>query len=77
MRMPWNKSTVEQLDLVDTANEDPIAALIQAAGEGVADARTPTSAGVLSLDALVTEGVPLLVSVDCLDEDPGNPILVV
>ena len=73
MRMPWNKSTVEQLDLVDIANEDPIAALIQAAGEGVADARTPTSAGVLSLDALVTEGVPLQVSVDCLDEDPGNP----
>jgi len=27
----------------------------------------------ISLDALAAEGLPLLVSVACLDEDPGNP----
>lgn len=73
MRMPWNKSKVEQLDFVDDANE--------ALGEGSdadvvardAEAQTCSPTTLPSLDALAAEGMPLLVAVDCLEEDPANP----
>lgn len=73
MRMPWNKSKVEQLDFVDDANE-PL-------GEGSdADAvashdedQTCSPTTLPSLDALAAEGMPLLVPINCLEEDPANP----
>src|SRR4051812_42730374 len=70
MRMPWAKSQlqVEQLDLVDEASAEPRAGL----GVDVADGAVSAAAPAVPLHAL-TAGVPLTVSVDCLDEDPFNP----
>ncbi|MEO8924116.1 MAG: ParB/RepB/Spo0J family partition protein [Caldimonas sp.] len=73
MRMPWDKSAVEQLDLVDAARETPAEASIKASGHEVNEARSPALTNELSLDALTTEGLPLLVSVGCIEEDPANP----
>ena len=73
MRLPWNKSKVEQLDLLDEANAEPVESLISdPVGERV-DTQACAHPKAISLDALAAEGLPLLVSVDCLDEDPGNP----
>ncbi len=71
MRMPWNKSKVEQRDLVDEANEASATELTSDACEG--GAAVPASATAPSLAASATEGLPLLVSVECLEEDPRNP----
>lgn len=71
MRMPWNKSKVEQRDLVDEANEESVERLTSDAVEDGVDARA--SAAPPSLGASATEGLPLLVSVQCLEEDPRNP----
>jgi ParB-like partition proteins len=71
MRMPWNKPKVEQRDLVDEANDESVDRLTSNAAEGGADAATTSMAA--SLGASPTEGLPLLVSVDCLEEDPHNP----
>lgn len=65
MRVPWNKSKVEQRDLVDEANEGSVASLTPDAAADCAGA--PASATAPS------EGLPLLVSVQCLEEDPRNP----
>jgi ParB family chromosome partitioning protein len=73
MRMPWNKSKAEQLDLVYEANAEPIEGLIPDAADEVVDPQASAAAPELSLDALAAEGLPLLVPVDCLEEDPGNP----
>jgi len=73
MRMPWNKSKVEQLDLVDEANAEPIGSLISDPVEERVDTQAFAPPKAISHDALAAEGLPLLVSVDCLDEDPGNP----
>jgi ParB family chromosome partitioning protein len=73
--MPWTQSKVEQLDLVDEASaEKPAGGCISVAAddEGV-DLQMHAGAPVLSLDALAADGLPLLVSVDCLEEDPSNP----
>jgi ParB family chromosome partitioning protein len=73
MRMPWDKSKAEQLDLLDEANAEPFESLIpDLVKEGV-DPPTSAPTSELSLDALNTEGLPLLVPVDCLQEDPANP----
>lgn len=73
MRLPWTKLKAEQLDLVDEANagliEGPISEPVE---EGV-DTQASAPPKEISLDALAVEGQPLLVSVDCLDEDPSNP----
>ena len=37
MRMPWIKSKIEQLDLVDEANAEPIEGLIPNAAEEAVD----------------------------------------
>ena len=71
MRMPWNKSKLEQRDLVDEANEASAARLTSDAVE--AGAAVSASATAPSLGATATEGLPLLVSVECLEEDPCNP----
>ena len=41
-------------------------------GEAV-DQQTCTATSALSLEALAAEGIPLLLPVDSLEEDPGNP----
>jgi ParB family chromosome partitioning protein len=71
MRMPWNKSKVEQRDLVDEANEESAARLSSEALEDGSAARA--SATEPSLGASANEGLPLFVSVKCLEEDPRNP----
>jgi len=71
MRMPWNKPKVEQRDLVDEANDESVDGLASNAIEdGVDDAACSLAA---TLGASGSEGLPLLVSVDCLAEDPHNP----
>jgi ParB family chromosome partitioning protein len=72
MRMPWTQSKVEQLDLVEASAEPAEGPSSSAANEGV-DLRISAGAPALSLDALAADGRPLLVSVDCLEEDPSNP----
>jgi ParB family chromosome partitioning protein len=73
MRMPWNKSKVEQLDLVDEANEEHIERPISDAIEGRTATGAATSSTTSLLDNGATEGVPLLVSIDRLEQDPCNP----
>ena len=73
MRMPWTKSKVEQLDLVDAASAEPIEGFVPEAADEVVDPETCAATPALSLDALAAEGLPLLVPVGCLEEDPGNP----
>jgi ParB family chromosome partitioning protein len=72
MRMPWNKSKVEQRDLVDEANEESVERPTSNAIQDGADAASSSSTAP-SLRASATEGLPLLVSVQCLEEDPRNP----
>ena len=73
VRMPWNTSKVEQLDLVDNANE---AFCEGPRADDVAqqdDPQTSIPSKLPSLDVLSAEGTPLLLSVGCLEEDPANP----
>jgi ParB family chromosome partitioning protein len=73
MPLPWNKSKIEQLDLVDEANEGLIESPFSGSVEERIELQTPVPAAEFSLDALAAEGRPLLVSVDGLEEDPANP----
>jgi len=73
MRMPWDKSKVVQLDLVDKANEALIERLTADAIAEGAEAQTSAPSAGLSLKPLFVEGAPLLVHVDSLEEDPANP----
>jgi ParB family chromosome partitioning protein len=73
MRMPWNKSKVEQRDFVDEANEEPVERLTSDAVGDSADVRARASSTASTLGASATAGVPLLVSVQCLEEDQRNP----
>jgi len=70
MRMPWNRSNADELDLVDESNPGLGEPELPNAAEHV-EARTSMQA--LSLDARGGEGKRLLISVDCLEEDPANP----
>jgi ParB family chromosome partitioning protein len=73
MRMPWEKSKVEQLDLVNDVNEPLFDGLdADVVAEGAAACMSSPSRA-LARDALASEGVPLLLHVDCLEEDPANP----
>jgi len=72
MRLPWNKSKQEQLDLVE-ASEDSGDHLVADADDVVLAASSSADTPELSLDALAAEGLPLLVAVDSLEEDPDNP----
>jgi hypothetical protein len=73
MRMPWTKSNTEQFDLVDEANAELCEGLVSNVADETTDPRTRAATPALELDALAAEGLPLLVPVDCLEEDPGNP----
>ena len=70
MRMPWNKPKVEQRDLVDEANDESGERLTSNAVE---DAGAAASLMAATQAASDFEGLPLLVSVHCLEEDPHNP----
>jgi len=70
MRMPWNRSNADQLDLVDESDAGACEPELPDAAEHVG-ARTPLQG--LSVDTRGTEGTPLLIPVDCLEEDPANP----
>jgi len=72
MRVPWDKSKVEQLDLVDEASAELDLGPITAPAEAV-DPQRDADLPDLSLDALAAEGVPLLMPVDSIEEDPDNP----
>lgn len=72
MRTPWTKSSVEQLDLVDRLDEVPIEDVV-GTGDQEVNTETPTSSKELSLDAMARDGLPLIVFIDCLEEDPRNP----
>jgi ParB family transcriptional regulator, chromosome partitioning protein len=69
MRMPWRKSTAEQLDLLDTEAQTPHA---DDRASSLQDrVAAPTTAPTRR--ACGNEGCALLVPVDRLDEDPNNP----
>jgi len=73
MRLPWNKSTFEQLDLVDKARAEASPGLIAEAADEIVHPRACAAEPALSLDALWADGAPLLVPVDSIEEDPENP----
>ena len=73
MRMPWTKSITEQFDLVDEANAGLGEDLVSRIADEITDPRTRAATPALELGALAAEGFPLLIPVDCLEEDPGNP----
>ena len=76
MRMPWDKSKVGQLDLVDDANEALIERLNADVVARGGEASTSAPSRALSLAPLFVEGVKaylLLVPIDRLEEDPANP----
>jgi ParB family chromosome partitioning protein len=73
MRVHWNKSKAEQLDLIDETNEGPVESPVSGPVEERVVSRTTVSPEELSLDSLGAEGKPLLVPVDGLEEDPANP----
>jgi ParB family chromosome partitioning protein len=70
MRTLWKKSKLEQLDLVAPHEPDLVAAQASdaASAEG-ASASLPE----IDLEAAAFAGVPLLLPVDALQEDPSNP----
>jgi len=71
--MPWNTPKVEQLDLVDAASAGPVDSRTSAAAEKRVDSQAAAASDLPSLDELGIDGRPLLVPIDCLDEDSGNP----
>jgi ParB family chromosome partitioning protein len=73
MRVPWIKSSVEQLDLVALEGEAPVEDVSQTGGKEVANVCTLASSTGLSPDALAIDGLPLQVSIGSLSEDPLNP----
>ncbi|MEO8312701.1 MAG: ParB/RepB/Spo0J family partition protein [Caldimonas sp.] len=73
MRIPWNKLTVEQLDFVNEANINRIEARIQGAREQTVDGRPSACSSALPRNTNAVEGLPLLVSVNSIDEDSRNP----
>jgi ParB family chromosome partitioning protein len=73
MRLPWNTPKIEQLDLVDEASAAPVEGRTSTADEEHVDAQYAAATVLPSLDELGIDGRPLLVAIDRLDEDSGNP----
>ena len=73
MRIPWPKSKVEQLDLIEDESSSASAGLVEDTAEQAPHAETCVARSSLSIEALRSEGVPLQVPLDSLVEDPGNP----
>ena len=72
MRMPWNTSKVEQLDLVAVAKDESIESYVSPSREeGIEPAAI--SSKTLPLAIAVADGAPLLLPIDALEEDPANP----
>jgi ParB family transcriptional regulator, chromosome partitioning protein len=69
LRIPWGKSTVEQLDLLDAESPTPHADQRACAQQD--RVASPTTAPTRT--ACGNEGYALFVPVDQLDEDPNNP----
>jgi ParB family transcriptional regulator, chromosome partitioning protein len=72
MRMLWSKKKAGQLDLLDAIAEEPVPALSQDDGQQM------RSAGLVASTTQVPaaepdDGLPLVVCIDRLDEDPNNP----
>ena len=73
MRLPWNKSNVEQLDLVGNASSGPSLGSTSEASDEAAHRSACAEEPELSLEALSADGSPLSLPVEAIDEDPGNP----
>lgn len=72
MRLPWNKSTVEQLDLVEDASLEISLGVTSTASDKFVHP-SACEEPALSLEALSVDGIPLSVRVRVIEEDPGNP----
>ena len=73
MRLPWNKSNVEQLDLVGDTTPEPNFGATSEASDEVSKTAASAEEAALSLDVLWADGTPLSLPVDAIDEDPANP----
>src|SRR5665213_4565575 len=73
MRMPWTKTAAGQLDLVEEVGEGEFDLPDATVDAKAAEAAPDPLDRELSLDALTSNGMPLLVAADLLDEDPCNP----
>ena len=75
MRMPWNKSKPEQLDLLHGLTAEPNTTLLNAGSDAgrVGPVDPPLALPSDPSVAQATAGLPLIVSVELLDEDAGNP----
>jgi ParB family chromosome partitioning protein len=73
MRLPWNKSNVEQLDLVGDAIPESGLGFTSATFDQVAHPPARAEEPALSIDALSADGIPLRLPVDVIEEDPANP----
>jgi len=69
MRMPWAKSHIEQLDLVDEATAESSERL----GIDISDEQSSAAALARPPEARTEDGVPLMFALDCLEEDRANP----
>jgi len=73
MRLPWNKSNVEQLDLVGDTTPEPNFGATSEASDEVSKTAASAEEAALSIDVLWADGTPLSLPVDAIDEDPANP----
>jgi len=73
MRIPWTKSKAEQLDLVEDERPALNPDLLSEAADDAVEPEIGVAPSELSIEALAAQGVPLLLSVDNLEEDPDNP----
>ena len=69
MRLPWNKSNVEQLDLVGDASPESGLRFTLATSDQVAHPPARAEEPALSIDALSANGIPLRLPVDAIEED--------
>ena len=73
MRIRWTKWKAEQLDLVEDERPALNPDLWSEAMDDAVEPEIGVAPSELSIEALAAQGVPLLLSVDNLEEDPGNP----
>jgi len=73
MRIPWTKWKAEQLDLDEEERPALNPDLLSEAADDAVEPEIGVAPSELSIEALAAQGVPLLLSVDNLEEDPGNP----
>lgn len=73
MRLPWKKAPAAQLDLLDAQLD--AASLATSAGDDAPATESPAYGRCESgrRTAIASTGLPLLVSIALIDEDPNNP----